>query len=119
MHSVQCAIETHHPACWTVIQSNIFRQKPDALARGRMSKRMTEHQTASAAGEHETKSNVDGGGLPCPVRPKEAENLTRLNPQRKSIQSFDRLTPEKTAVLFADVVEFEGRGHEEPLAASN
>src|SRR5437764_815001 len=119
MHSVQCAIETHHPGRRTMIQSHIFRQKSDAFAGGRMSKRMTKHQAASTAGEHEAKSNVNGSGLPCPIGPQKAEYLSRFNPQGKSIQRFDRFPAKETSVFFGDVVEFKRGRHEEQLASGN
>src|SRR2546423_13623598 len=94
-----------------MIQSHIFRQKPNPLAGGCMSKRMAEHQATSAAGEHETKSNVNRCGLPCSVGAKETENLSRLHAQRKSIQRFNRFPAKEAAVFLGDVVEFKGGKH--------
>src|SRR5437016_4846508 len=94
-----------------MIQSHIFRQESDPPASGRMSKRMAEHEAASAAGEHEAKSNVNRGGFPGSVGSQETENLSRLDAQRKSIQRFNRFPAKKAAIFLGDVVEFKGGKH--------
>src|SRR6476469_3552200 len=96
-----------------MVESHVFRQKSDAATGRRVSKFVAQHFSQTAAGKHESDSEVHGRGFTGTVRPEKTEDLAALHAQREIAQRGDPLAAKKAAVLLADVVERKSRnaGH--------
>jgi hypothetical protein len=77
---------------------------------------MLQHHSGAVRRAHEAHGKVDGGGLPCPIRPEETEYFARFNRQRKIIQRGDSRSHE-SAILLGDMIELENGSHAEGLSA--
>jgi hypothetical protein len=97
-----------------VVERYILGQEPDPAPRKRVAEGMSQHLAPALAGEHQSKSYVNRSGLAGAVRAEKPEYFSALHAQRKTVQSFNLVSPKKAAVFFADVVEFKrsrGRHH--------
>jgi hypothetical protein len=75
---------------------------------------MSQHFTATAAGKHESDSQMHCSGFTGAVGAEKAKYLAAFNTQREIAQGGDPLAAKKAAVMLAHIVERKGRnaGHE-------
>ena len=85
-HAIERAIKAHQALGAAMVEGDVFCQKPDPAPRPGGAKRISQHESTSMRGPHETHCEVDGSAFASSVRPQETKNLALLNLQRELVE---------------------------------
>src|SRR5439155_15230129 len=90
IHTIYRSIETNQFFRWTMIKSDILREKADSAARERVPERLCQHASLPAGWTHEAHRQMNCCALTRAVWPKKPENLASFYLYRETIQSTNR-----------------------------
>src|SRR5664280_2935040 len=85
-HAIERAVKAQQLPGRTVIERYVLRQKSYPRPRGCVAKRFCQQMARARRRAHEAEREVNGGRLPCPIRPEEAEDLSPLERESEAIE---------------------------------
>src|SRR5664279_2097105 len=78
-HAIESAVKTQQLPGRTVIQGHVLGEKPYPRPRGCVAKELCQQMARARGRAHEAEREVNGGRLPCPIWPEEAEDLSPVS----------------------------------------